>query len=227
MAYQFVTPSMTFRSRTAAKDYIRDNILRAYEVRTRIPPGPHDQLLREVLSMHSDAEEKIGPGVDYFYIEETWRLPGKEAVGRDKRAIIATRIDGTDRDWSYWHVIDQPSEAANVKSALAFALEEGRLRRRDADFSAGMPAVHCALTGELITQKHQADTRHLSPTWSELTQGFADASGGWSAIETHSGDGYVFVGRDVEDESLRKRWLDYYEANANPVYVKNESPDRV
>jgi len=81
MAIPFVIPSMSFRSRTAAKNYIRDNILKAYELRTRIPAGPHDQLLREVLRLHSDAEEKIGPGIDYFYVQETWRLPGKEAVG--------------------------------------------------------------------------------------------------------------------------------------------------
>ncbi len=43
---------------------------------------------------------------------------------------------------------------------------------------------------------------------------------GWSAIETHSGDGYIFVGRDVEDETLRNQWLDYYDATANPTYVK-------
>jgi len=227
MAIPFSTPSMTFRSRKAAKEYIRDNILRAYDLRTRIPAGAHDQLLREVLRLHSDAEEKIGPGIDHFYVQETWRLPGKEAVGRDQRAIIVVRTDGSERDWSYWHVIDQPGEAANVKSALAFALDHGRLRRRDADFAAGMPPVFCALTGELIKQKHQADTRHLSPTWGELTQAFADAHGGWGAIETHSGNGYIFVGRDVEDEALRDAWLEFYAANANPVYVKNESPERI
>lgn len=227
MAIPFVIPSMSFRSRTAAKNYIRDNILRAYELRTRIPAGPHDQLLREVLRLHSDAEEKIGPGIDYFYIQETWRLPGKEAVGRDQRAIIVVRSDATDRDWSYWHVIDQPGEAANVKSALAFALEDGRLRRRDADFAAGKPPVYCALTGELIKQKHQADTRHLSPTWGELTEDFASTHGGWGTIETHSGNGYIFVGRDVEDETLRNQWLDYYDATADPTYVKNESPERI
>ncbi|TFC01486.1 DUF3223 domain-containing protein [Cryobacterium adonitolivorans] len=110
MAIPFVIPSMSFRSRTAAKNYIRDNILRAYELRTRIPAGPHDQLLREVLRLHSDAEEKIGPGTDYFYVQETWRLPGREAVGRDQRAIIVVRSDATERDWSYWHVIDQPGK---------------------------------------------------------------------------------------------------------------------
>ena len=53
------------------------------------------------------------------------------------------------------------------------------------------------------------------------------AHGGWSAIETHSGNGYIFVGRDVENQVLRDEWLDYYAANANPVYVKNESPERI
>lgn len=226
MAIPFNVPSMSFRSRRAAKDYIRDNILRSYALRTPIPAGPHDQLLREVLRLHSDAEEKIGPGVDHFYIEETWRLPGKEAVGRDQRAIIAVRTDRTERDWSYWHVIDQPNVAANVKSALAFALDDGRLRRRDAAFAAGAAPVTCALTSDVIDQKHQADTRHLSPTWGALTEAFAATQGGWDQIDTHSGDGYVFVGRDVDDQTVRDAWLDYYDHHANPVFVKNEMPIR-
>jgi hypothetical protein len=226
MASPFVVPSRTFPSKSAAKNYIRDEILHAYDLRRPIPAGTHDQILREILELHSDAAEKIGPGIDHFYIEETWRLPGREAVGRSQRAIIVVRTDGTERDWSYRHVIESPTKAANVKSALAFALDDGRLRRRDADFAAGMPPVHCARTGEVITQKHQADTQHLKPTWSELTSGFVKEHGGWSAIETHSGNGYIFVGRDVEDEELRNQWLDYYEEHANPVYVKNEQPER-
>ncbi|WP_094114544.1 DCL family protein [Clavibacter michiganensis] len=108
MPIPFATPSMLFSSRSKAKNYIRDNILHAYPVRVRIPVGEHDQLLREVLALHSDAEEKIGSGIDYFYIEETWRLLGKEAVSRKQRAIIVVRKDGTERDWSYLHVIDRP-----------------------------------------------------------------------------------------------------------------------
>lgn len=221
MAIPFVTPSRIFRSRAAAKNYVRDEILHAYPLRTRIPAGAHHQLLTEVLELHSDADEKIGPGIDHFYVEETWRLAGREAVGRDQRAIIAVRTDGTERDWSYHHVIDQPTTAANVKSALAFALDTGRLARRDADFASGEPVI-CTLTGEIIAQKHQADTRHLKPTWSEITAGFALEHGGWGAIETHSGNGSIFVGRDIEDVALREAWLSYYEEHANPVYVKNE-----
>ena len=186
--------------------------------------GLHHQLLSEVLELHPNADEKIGPGIDYFYVEETWRLPGKEAVGRDQRAILVVRTDGEQRDWSYTHVIDRPTPAANVKSALAFALETGRLARRDADFAAG-PVV-CAVTGDLIAQKHQADTRHLNPTWHELTTGFVSLHGGWESIETHSGNGGVFVGRDIEDEALRDKWLQYYATHARPVYVKNEQPER-
>jgi len=225
VAIPFVVPSRSFRSRTAAKNYIRDEILKAYAIGDPIPKGSqHHVLLAEVLELHSNAEEKIGPGVDHFYIEETWRLPGKEAVSKSQRAIIVIRADGTARDWSYHHVIDEPSQAANVKSALAFALEEERLARRDAAFAAGI--VKCAVTGAVIEQKHQADTRHLDPTWSTLTTNFAHDRGGWDAIETHSGNGGVFVGRDIEDVSLRDESLAYYAANANPVYVKNEQPLR-
>ncbi len=137
MAIPFVTPSRTFNSRTEAKNYIRDEILHAYPVGEPIRRGLHHQLLSEVLELHPNADEKIGPGIDYFYVEETWRLPGKEAVGRDERAILVVRTDGEQRDWSYTHVIDRPTPAANVKSALAFALETGRLARRDADCAAG------------------------------------------------------------------------------------------
>lgn len=226
MAIPFIVPSMAFRSRSAAKNYIRDRILHAYPLRQKIASELHHQLLSEVLELHSSAGDKIGPGIDYFYVEETWRLPGKEAVSRDQRAIIVVRVDGEHRDWSYRHVIDEPTTAANVKSALAFALEEGRLRRRDEDFGTGEP-IYCYLTGEQIIQKHQADTRHIRPAWRELTAEFAEHNGGWDAIETHSGNGTIFVGRDLEDIELREKWLTFYEEKAHPVYVKNESPKKV
>jgi hypothetical protein len=219
----FIVPSRSFPSRTAAKNAIRDEILHAYPLRTRIDNEPHHQLLSEVLELHSDATEKIGSGIDHFYVEETWRLPGREAVSRKQRAIIVARTDGTHEDWSYRHVIDEPTVMANVKSALAFSIEEGRLRRRDADFGAGT-TITCFLTGEAIDQKHQADTRHFSPTWHQITSDFVDQNRGWAAIETHSGHGKIFVGRDIEDVSLKEAWLAYYDSNAHPVYVKNERP---
>ncbi|WP_123695919.1 DCL family protein [Agrococcus jenensis] len=225
MAIPFIVPSRVFRSRTEAKNYIRDEILRAYDIRQAIPTDSvHHQLLLEVLELHADAVDKIGPGIVHFYVEETWRLPGREAVGRDQRALMVVRSDGKAVDWSYHHVIDSPTPAANVKSALAFALETSRLERRDADFASG--PVTCAITGQVIPQKHQADTRHLDPTWHELTTGFVGTIGGWGAVETHSGKGGAFVGRDVEDVALRDAWLRYYAANGKPVYVKNELAER-
>lgn len=226
MAIPFIVPSRQFKSRSAAKNAIRDEILHFYPLRERITNEAHHQLLSEVLELHSDADEKIGPGIDHFYVEETWRLLGKEAVGKNQRAIIVVRTDGEHRDWSYRHVIDEPTVMANVKSALTFSLEDGRLRRRDADFGSGR-TITCYLTGEVIDQKHQADTRHYEPSWHELTSGFVAEHGGWDAIETHSGNGYIFVGRDIEDSALRNAWLDYYENNANPVYVKNERPPKI
>ncbi|PPG81740.1 hypothetical protein C5C52_07935 [Rathayibacter sp. AY1E5] len=212
---------MSFKSRKAAKDYIRENILDGYPLREPIPAGTNHQLLSEILELHENAIDKIGTGIDHFYVEETWRLPGMQAVARDLRGIVVVRTDGTSIDWSYYHVIDHPTKAAQVKTALAFPLVDPRLRRRDAAFATGEVVV-CALTGDIIVQKHQADTRHLDPTWEELTSGFVAQHGGWDAIETHSGHGGIFVGRDVEDDALREEWLAYYEEHANPVFVKND-----
>ncbi|THG34617.1 DUF3223 domain-containing protein [Glaciibacter flavus] len=98
VAIPFIVPSQIFSSRSAAKNYIRDEILHAYPLRTRIDRADHHLFLSEVLELHSDAVEKIGPGIDHFYVEETYRLLGKETVGRDKRAIIVVRVDGDTRD---------------------------------------------------------------------------------------------------------------------------------
>jgi len=225
MAIPFVVPSMEFRSKTAAKNYIRDEILYSYELRTKIDNPAHHQLLSEVLELHEHAAEKMGSGIDHFYVEETWRLPGKAAVARNLRAIIVVDSSGNSADWSYHHVIDSPSVAAQVKSALHFAIDAERLRRRDMVFDSGT-VVRCAVTGEVIEQKHQADTRHLDPTWGELTQTWVDGVGGWDAVPTHSGRGTIFVGRDVENADLRDSWLSHYLEYSRPVFVKNELPRR-
>ncbi|WP_146077441.1 hypothetical protein [Rathayibacter rathayi] len=141
-----------------------------------------------------------GSAVDWSYYNEAYaKFPGAPS----EKASDQGFCEALPEFCISLNVIENPTRAAQVKSALAFPLVGARLRRRDAAFATG-EVVLCALTGDIIAQKHQADTRHLDPTWEELTSRFVELHGGWDAIATHSGHGGIFVGRDVEDVALRE-----------------------
>lgn len=69
MAIAVILPSFNWPSKKAAFDEFR--MLHTggpYAVYDRITDPSHNLMLREVLDLHPDASEKIGKGVDYFYV---------------------------------------------------------------------------------------------------------------------------------------------------------------
>lgn len=211
-------PSMSFPTRKAAKEWVRDNIKDHYSLEETVTDPLHTQVLFDLLDRDDDAAEKIGAGVKEFFIRLTSLGDGHiRYVRRDARGIWIRRVDGSEDDWSYTSAIDQEGIQSDVKDALRAVINEDRLAFRDEVFANG--PVQCARTGVIITSLHDAEVRYVDPSWSQLAAGFAQTQGGWAQITLTAGGGNTQISGSLADPTQLQAWKDYWTQHARPVIV--------
>lgn len=212
-------PSRTFPTRAAAKEYFRALHNTKYGVGEVVADPIDDKLLRELVELHPRADEKVGPGIDNFFIANT--MSGDRDFVRPSYTGIWIRdTEGHTRDFSYNTAIDQPSEQAIVKEALRNEIEDLRITFRDQSLRS--PVV-CPRSGTVMHHWDEAAVVYESPSWSDLTAAFAVSVGGWTSLETDSGDGETKVGRTLRDHDLARRWRTYWQMNAHPLVVSKDA----
>jgi hypothetical protein len=185
-----------------------------YGINDRITDPTHELMLNEVLDRHPDAVEKIGVGVEYFFVGKT-SGGDKFNVGKNARGIWIHRTDGSDVDFSYETAIKLPSDRANAHDALKLAVDGRRMEYRASRFASGSP-VTSDLTGAPISSRDEAVVYYENPSWAQLAYRFAEIEGGWSAVLVHSGHGGVKIGGGFEDKAMESRWLKFFDMYANP-----------
>lgn len=213
MAISVNLPSFTWPSKKAAFDAFR--ILHTggpYAPYDRITDPSHDLMLREVLDLHPDAPEKIGAGVDYFYVGLT-SDGDKFNVRPDATGIWIKRVDGSDVDFSYRTCIQNHTEESDAKEGLRLAVEERRLSYRDDRIAAGTFASD--VSGVVFSDRNEAHVIYEDPSWGQLTYRFAEGEGGWDHILVHSGSGGVLIGSHLMDPDVLARWLEFYDRHAS------------
>jgi hypothetical protein len=171
---------------------------------TTSPCGNYDR--------HPNASEKIGNGIEYFYIGRTID-GGRTGISADAIGFWINRLDQEPVDFSFLTAIRQPSFANDVKDALRTAARPLRDQYFDARFSTDAVDHTSDLTGKPL---HQANSQviYLDPVWNELVNGFVEAEGGWSELEVSHGDGLVLIGGSLRDRAQEARWLEYHRSNA-------------
>jgi hypothetical protein len=214
--HQVELGSRTFPTKGIAKTYIRTEILRAYPIGEPISDPEHVAVLMDVLRRKENAAEKIGSGINYFYVDLTSRF--RSYVRADARTIVIHHrsANEVDVDFGYERVIDDSSDVDYAKEALRHAVQD---RRDDFKFSHFLDgATPLDQHGTPIESHEHAEIRYVDPDWGQLTSDFAASEGGWVVLETHSGDGVeAQIGRRLISDYLAGKWRDYYDANANPV----------
>lgn len=218
MAIKVTLGPRDFPSKTVAKDYIKVEILHAYNIGDPITDHEHVAVLMDVLRMKENAAEKIGNGIDHFYVDHTSRF--ENYVSPDARTLVIHHTDPAeeDVDFGYTKVIDGGGQVVAVKDALRHEALGERDAFKFSYFASGGTVYDMA--GEPMTSHDEAEVRYGSPSWGALTYDFVQEHGGWDAIETTSGEGEPQVGRRLADSRLRDDWIEYYRANADPELWK-------
>ncbi|MCD2443070.1 DCL family protein [Agromyces sp. SYSU K20354] len=218
MAIAVVLDSFRWSTRSSAEAAFRA-ILRdsGYELNAPIDSPEHDQMLRELLERHPDHAEKIGGGVEFFYVGLT-KDGGRSYVRSDARGIWIRRTDGSTVDFSYRTAIYAHSHKSDVKEAMRGAVEGRRIEYRDRRFATSSPTVSDS-SGLPFADEHEARVIYENPTWAQLTYAFAAREGGWDAIAVTSGDGRTAIGTAFRDADVMGRWRDFYDKLAQPLLV--------
>jgi hypothetical protein len=200
----------TFATKAAAKDFIRMNVIDAFDGVPRIPFGPIHDFVEDLLNLHEAAVDKIGCGIDYFRVDPASVWKTGAPVRASNRTLVVVRKDGTLIDWSWDGIVTNPSAVTQKRTALRNAAY-GRIQAiKRAAFSAG--PVICTRTGLPILAPNDAQVRYHRPTFAALTDGFAATVGGWPAITTTSSG----AGAELTSPSITANWIKYYDANAFP-----------
>lgn len=132
MAIPVVLPSFRWRSKKDALAAFR--LLHTggrYAPYDQITDPTHDLMLRELLDLHPDAAEKIGEGVDHFFVGLT-SDGDKFNVRPGATGIWITRTNGEKVDFSYTTCINQHTPESDAKEGLRLAIEDRRLDYREA-----------------------------------------------------------------------------------------------
>lgn len=182
-----------------------------YGTHDPISDPDHDAQLRALVEIHREADEKIGVGIDHFFIGLT-SDGDRFNVRADATGIWIRRVDGSTADFSYLTAIRNYGAKQNVKDAMRLALEDRRIEYREQRFAGGTATSD--LSGTPFTSRDQAGVIYTDPTWEQLSFRFAESEGGWDAIEVHSGHGAVRVGAEFANPDVEDRWLAFHTKHA-------------
>ena len=212
MAIPVTLPSFSWPSKKAALDDFR--LLHTggpYGVYDRITGSTHDLMLREVLDLHPDAAEKIGVGVEYFYVGLT-SDGDKFNVRPDATGVWIRRTNGSEVDFSYRTCINNHTDESDAKEGLRLAVEARRLAYREDRITAGTFASD--ISGVAFSGRDDGYVIYDNPSWGQLTYRFAAREGGWARILVHSGHGDILIGSHLMDPGIHARWLEFYDRYA-------------
>jgi hypothetical protein len=139
-----VVGHLDFPSKEMAKAFypsIRD----AYSDGERLQPE-HHAFLADLISLHPDAAEKIGSGIQFFSVESDFQY-------QKTRHFAIHRVDGTSTDVSFLACINGRNIRKDVLGAMREAVADQIVQFRNAFFSTHGDFATCPLAGILSLRK--------------------------------------------------------------------------
>jgi len=206
---QYIVNGETFKTQGALVDRVRE-IIKRYKPGVAVDVFDAD-FLQSLLSMHPEAEQKIGVGVVGFTVEDNPLYPGPKA-----RGLRLHRADGSSTDFSFWECIRPTPHIKKVQRAFRAAIEPDTMAFKQRHFDAlpwGVGA--CPDTDEPITYTH-CHVDHKAPnTFDVLFARFLESEHlDANTIQVY-GAGIDNTYQDrLTDAELERRWRDFHNTNA-------------
>ncbi|MEN8649061.1 DCL family protein [Streptomyces sp. 21So2-11] len=187
-----------YRTKGDAAEAVRE-VLYRYTVGSTVDEEEDHLLLVDLLDMHHEADDKIGPGVEAFAIAPPQRgpYPGFEVI----------RTDGSRIDFSYKTCMKPPSQRHQVLNVM-----RDEVRPDTNTYFESRKTANSLVSDQSGRSLHSSDTAvsyFRGPSFVEIAEEFAEAVGGWDAIQlTSSTD--PGLGKFV-DRALAERWRDHHQ----------------
>ncbi|MFH8371376.1 DUF3223 domain-containing protein [Streptomyces sp. NPDC018031] len=171
-------------------------ILGRYGLGKVVDQEDDDLLLRDLLDMHPDAAEKIGPGVDRFRVIATPRghHKGPEAV----------LVDGSKVAFSYQKCLDAPTHRQRVLAAMRTEIQP-----QVNTYYESRKASHTLVSDESGQPLAPADV-HVS--FHDIAMEFIQAADGFDAVDltAETARGLALF----TDRTLAERWHAHHQEHA-------------
>ena len=191
-----------FKTQKEQLNYFK-NILNSSEMIKPLDRRYKDDLLT-LLKRHTEAEDKIGCGVSYFYV-------GKAAYGT--KCFFVKRVDGTTTDFSYITATKAKSKTVNqsfIDACRLISTEQTRKFKMDA-FNSG--PVFCEITNKPLTLETCHVDHEYPNTFENIVRAFMSQID-WSEEDISKPNDNQFLTTIVNEELAKKfRW--YHEKCAN------------
>lgn len=189
-----------YKSKQAAGDAVRA-VLHGHPVGTALS-GDEFDLIRDLLDMHPNAEEKIGTGVSGIQIAPPQQgpYPGFEAI----------RTDGSVIDFSYLSCLTKPSLRSHVHNVMRAEVSDLVSDYFEARYAAG--TFHSDESGAPLDRGDTAVSYFRGPAFAQIADEFAEIEGGWGDITVTSSTSYG-LGRFTDPDQLA-RWRFHWKAKA-------------
>lgn len=200
----YILGGKVFCTKSAIKDRC-SAILKAGEIK----PADH-AFLSDLLQMHPDAKEKIGPGIGYFYV----------GVNREygSHGFFLRRRDGSRVDFSYRACLNPPTLVADARKAMRDAVAYQVADFKTRAFSGG--EVRCALSGIPVTPE-TCEIDHVRP-FCQIRDAFLGAEGLTLEKVVVRPSKLMEAMSYLEDEGLSRRWEEYHRAHARLRVLSKE-----
>lgn len=215
-----------FKTKETAEDYIR-GIMDSAKSRGELPQEITDDeeisVLKALLDWHDQNQEKVGSGIEYFFVDYSAAHPDPDAEYIPKAGqveILIKRTDQSEMDISALDLVEDYGIAPatihkrRVKEALREIIDPRRRKLRDKAVIEGKVKDKDGV--KTVTSFDQAKVVYRNPRWAELTEGFASEVGGWDAIELSEGKRTIQKGKRLKNAAVKDQWIDYWTKNAHP-----------
>ncbi|WP_049577884.1 DCL family protein [Nocardiopsis sp. SBT366] len=202
-----------FPSKSAAtKEFQR--ILRSYDIGTAVTAPRDEQLLLDLVQMHTDPLRKIGSGIERFEVRVN-------PQHRRNRSLFIVRSDGTEDDFGYTKLIQGQTISQRVTAALRHEVRDQIEKFRTAEFAKPGPRA-CPIEDTQITHPGDCHVDHEDPGFRELVQRFVDQHEGWGVFELYSLPAGEEIGQRLKSRELASQWHAFHarEARLRIVSVK-------
>jgi hypothetical protein len=190
-----------YRTKGEAKEAVRE-VLYRYNVGSIVDQDDDHSLLLDLLDMHHEADDKIGPGVEAFAIAPPQRgpYPGFEVI----------RTDGSRIDFSYQTCLKPPTYRQQVMNVMRDEIKSTINAYFESRKTVG--SLVSDQSGTPLDSSNTAVSYFQGPSFVDIAEEFAETVGGWEAIEltpsTEPGLG------KLKDRGLAERWYNHHQEHA-------------
>ncbi|MEU0222446.1 DCL family protein [Streptomyces sp. NPDC006265] len=190
-----------YRTKGDAQEAVQ-KVLYRYSVGSIVDQQEDHLLLLDLLNMHREAEDKIGPGVEAFAIAPPPRGPYP--------CFEVVRVDGSRIDFSYKDCLKPKTYRQQVLNVMRDEVKSTINTYFDSRKQVG--TLVSDLSGTTLTSSDTAVSYFGGPSFNDIAVEFADSVGGWETIEltpsTEPG-----LGR-FRDRDLAEQWFTYHQEHA-------------